>query len=77
MSTTIITNQLKEVLDAANIRVSKTELENIEALIDRCKENSLQSSAAADLICRDLDIDDVGIFSSIKNGLITKGIFKN
>ncbi len=77
MSNTIITDQLKEVLSTANITVSSTELDNINSLVERCQGKSLRASAAADLICRDLDIDDVSTYSAIKSALISQGIFKN
>lgn len=74
---TIITDQLNAVLEAANISTTPNEFKNIEAVVERCKDKSLTASAAADLICRDMDIDTVATYSQIKNELIAKGIFKN
>lgn len=72
-----MTNQLKEVLQAANISATAAEMDNIEAVISRCKDKNLNSSTAAGLICRDLDLDDAGTFGTLKKELINKGIFKN
>lgn len=74
---TIITDQLNAVLEAANISATPTELKNIEAVVERCKDKCLPAATAADLICRDMDIDEVSTYAQVKKELIAQGIFKN
>jgi hypothetical protein len=74
---TIIADQLNEVLVAAGIKASNPERDNIISVIESCHEKNLSASAAASQICRDMDIDEISTYTTIKKQLIAKGIFKN